>query len=204
MQRSMTAGALTRMVAVIAVGVGVGIATSLLQPELSAPWFSLANAASPWLTPMFFLGALWRRPWGAALAGVTTGLLELLGYFATAGARGYAANHGLVLFWAACALVGGPIFGVGGWLWWRRPRRLGALGGALLPAAFFAEAAVIYGWELHYISSAVLFAAVGVGVLLLLGLRGWQHGRMALWLLIAFPAGVVAELVLGMVYSQAL
>lgn len=61
MQRSMTAGALTRMVAVIACGVGVGIPTSLLQPELSAPWFSLANAASPWLTPMFFLGALWRR-----------------------------------------------------------------------------------------------------------------------------------------------
>ncbi|HVC23372.1 MAG TPA: DUF6518 family protein [Candidatus Dormibacteraeota bacterium] len=80
MQRSMTAGALTRMVAVIAGGVGVGIPTSRLQPELSAPWFSLANAASPWLTPMFFFGALWGRPGEPPWAGVTTGLLELLGY----------------------------------------------------------------------------------------------------------------------------
>jgi hypothetical protein len=49
----------------------------------------------------------------------------------------------------------------------------------------------------------LLFVAVGVGVLLLLGLRGWQHGRIALWLLVAFPAGVVAELLVGMAYSQA-
>jgi hypothetical protein len=191
------------MAAILVVGLGVGIATSLLQPELRAPWLSLANAASPWLTPMFFLGAFRRRPWGAALVGATTGLLELLGFFAIAAVRGDASAHSLVLFWVACALLGGPIFGLAGWLWWRGPRVLSAFGGALLPAAFFAEAAVIYGWRLHYLPSAILFVAVGVGVLLLLGLRGWQHGPIALWLLVAFPAGVVAELLVGMAYSQA-
>jgi hypothetical protein len=203
MQRHGRARLLIRMAAILVVGLGVGIATSLLQPELRAPWLSLANAASPWLTPMFFLGAFRRRPWGAALVGATTGLLELLGFFAIAAVRGDASAHSLVLFWVACALLGGPIFGLAGWLWWRGPRVLSAFGGALLPAAFFAEAAVIYGWRLHYLPSAILFVAVGVGVLLLLGLRGWQHGRIALWLLVAFPAGVVAELLVGMAYSQA-
>ena len=203
MQRHGRARLLIRMAAILVVGLGVGIATSLLQPELRAPWLSLANAASPWLTPMFFLGAFRRRPWGAALVGATTGLLELLGFFAIAAVRGDASAHSLVLFWVACALLGGPIFGLAGWLWWRRPRVLSAFGGALLPAAFFAEAAVIYGWRLHYLPSAILFVAVGVGVLLLLGLRGWQHGPIALWLLVAFPAGVVAELLVGMAYSQA-
>ncbi len=203
MQRHGRARLLIRMAAILVVGLGVGIATSLLQPELRAPWLSLANAASPWLTPMFFLGAFRRRPWGAALVGATTGLLELLGFFAIAAVRGDASAHSLVLFWVACALLGGPIFGLAGWLWWRGPRVLSAFGGALLPAAFFAEAAVIYGWRLHYLPSAILFVAVGVGVLLLLGLRGWQHGPIALWLLVAFPAGVVAELLVGMAYSQA-
>jgi hypothetical protein len=203
MQRHGGARLVIRTAAIVVVGLGVGIATSLLQPELRAPWLSLAKSAGPWLTPMFFLGALCRRPWAAAVVAGTTGLLELLGFFATAAVRGDAAEHGLVLFWAACALLGGPIFGVAGWMWWRRPRGLSALGGALLPATFFAEAAVTYGWRLHYLPSAILFVAVGMGVLLFLGLRGWQHGRIALWLLVAFPAGVVAELLVGMAYSQA-
>jgi hypothetical protein len=203
MQRHGGARLLIRMAAIVVVGLGVGIATSLLQPELRTPWLSLANAASPWLTPMFFLGAFRRRLWAAALVGATTGLLELLGFFTIAAVRGDASAHSLVLFWTACALLGGPIFGLAGWLWWRRPRILSAIGGALLPAAFFAEAAVIYGWRLHDLPSAILFVAVGAGVLLLLGLRGWQHGRIALWLLVAFPAGVVAEVLVGMAYSQA-
>lgn len=161
MQRHGRARLLIRMAAILVVGLGVGIATSLLQPELRAPWLSLANAASPWLTPMFFLGAFRRRPWGAALVGATTGLLELLGFFAIAAVRGDASAHSLVLFWVACALLGGPIFGLAGWLWWRGPRVLSAFGGALLPAAFFAEAAVIYGWRLHYLPSAFFSSRLG-------------------------------------------
>jgi hypothetical protein len=87
-----------RVALVAVVAVGVGVVTSFLQRYLDAPWDSLVNAASPWLTPMFLLGVLWRRPWAAALAELATGLLELLGYYVTASLRGSGrARHFVVL-----------------------------------------------------------------------------------------------------------
>jgi len=76
------------MGAVVAAGLLVGAATSVLQKYLNLPWASLVNAASPWLVPMFAAGMLWGRPPAAALAGAATGLLELAGYYLTAAARG--------------------------------------------------------------------------------------------------------------------
>jgi hypothetical protein len=195
-----------RVSIVVATGLLMGAATSILQKYLGSPWGSLANAISPWLTPAFVLGALWRGPKSAALAGAATGLLELAGYYLTAAARGYSVSHGILLFWTAGAVVGGPIFGVAGWSWWRGQeggrRRLRGLGAAVLPAAFLAEATVSYGWELHYSSSAILFAVLGAVAFALVGLRGRQHARAALWLLAAFPAGAAAELLLGLIYRQ--
>jgi Family of unknown function (DUF6518) len=191
-----------RVAVVAVVGLAVGAATSILQKYLHSPWDSLVNAASPWLTPMFALGMLWRRSWPAALAGVGTGVAELAGYYLTAAARGYSASHAILLFWTVCAIVGGPAFGAAGWLWWRGTRRLSSLGAAALPAAFLAEAAEAYAWRLHYYSSAVLFAGIGIVVFALTGLRGRQHGRAARWLLAAFPVGVAAELILDLIYNQ--
>ncbi len=106
------------------------------------------------------------------------------------------------MFWAACAVLGGPLFGAAGWAWWRGPAALAGLGTAALPAAFLAEAAVVYAWRLHYWSSAILFAVVGAVVFALAGLRRRQHARAARWLLVALPAGVAAELLLGLIYNQ--
>jgi hypothetical protein len=132
-----------RIAALLLLGLLAGAATSILQKYLGSPWLSLVNSASPWLAAMFAAGALWGRPAAAALAGTTTGLLELAGYYLTAAARGYSAGS-ILLFWAACALIGGPLFGAAGWAWWRGPARLSGLGTAALPAAFLAEAAVAY------------------------------------------------------------
>jgi hypothetical protein len=195
---------LPRAVIVLVIGLGVGVLTSILQQHLNQPWLSLVNAASPWLTPMFAMGALWRRPGVAAFAGLATGLLELIGYYATASARGYSAGHAIVLFWTACAVVGGPVFGLAGWAWWRESGRLRGLGAAALPAAFFAEAIVVYGFRLHYASTAVLFAVLGVIVAALLGFRGRQHLRLLAWLGVTLPAGVIAELILNQIYSQSI
>jgi len=191
------------LVAVLAVtGLAVGAVTSVLQRYLNQPWLSLVNSASPWLAPMFGLGALWRRPITAAVAGLGTGLAELAGYYLTAAARGHPAGGGILVFWAACAVVGGPVFGAAGWLWWRHSGRLGRLGASALPAAFLAEAAVVYAWSLRYYSSAVLLAVIGVALLAVAGLRGNGPARAAAWLLVTFPAGVAAELVLHLAYSQ--
>jgi len=107
-----------------------------------------------------------------------------------------------LLFWTICAVIGGPVFGASGWLWWSGSRRLSALGASVLPASFLAEAVVVYARNLHYYSSAVLFAIVGAVALGITGLRGRQYGRAAGWLLVSFPAGVAAEVLLDLVYSQ--
>jgi Family of unknown function (DUF6518) len=190
-----------RIAALLLLGLLAGAATSILQKYLGSPWLSLVNSASPWLAAMFAAGALWGRPAAAALAGTTTGLLELAGYYLTAAARGYSAGS-ILLFWAACALIGGPLFGAAGWAWWRGPARLSGLGTAALPAAFLAEAAVAYAWRLHYWSSAILFAAVGAGVFVLAGRHRRQYAPAARWLPAVFAAGAGAELLLRLVYSQ--
>src|ERR1700733_5811525 len=189
------------MAAVLVIGLLAGAGTSVLQKYLGSPWDSLANAASPWLVLMFAAGVLWARPPAAALAGAAAGVLELAGYYLTAAARGYPAGPGILAFWTACAVLGGPLFGAAGWAWWRGPAALSALGAAALPAAFLAEAAVAYAWRLHYWSSAALFAVLGVVAFVLAGLRRRQYAAAARWLLAAFPAGVAAELLLGLIYS---
>lgn len=191
------------MVAVVGTGLGVGVATAVLQQHLGPPWFSLVNAASPWLTPMFVLGALFRHRRSAALAGLAAGLLELVGYYATASARGYPYLGGrLVLFWIACALIGGPVFGLAGRAWWRG-RSLRGLGGAVLPAAWLAEAVVVFGLRLGYEKSAGLFVAIGLVIAVLVGVHGRMHGQLVGWLLVTFPLGVVSELLLSIAYRQA-
>src|SRR3569833_3017488 len=100
----------------------------------------------------------------------------------------------------ACAVGGGPVLGLAGWL--RRQDRVPGRGASVLAAAFLAEAAVGYGWRLHYTSSAILFALIGVAVAVLLGLRDRRHPAICRWLLVTVPAGAVAELILGLVYDQ--
>ena len=193
-----------RFAAAVVIGTLVGALTSILQKYLDAPWASLVNAASPWLTPAFAVGALQRRPSYAAVAGFATCVFELAGYYVTAAARGYFAGggHGILLFWTACALVGGPVFGWAGWTWWSGPARTRGLGVAIFAAAYFAEAAIGYGWRLHYTSSAILFAAIGSAAIPALTHRERLTATTLRWLLATLPAGILAELCLGLVYAQ--
>ena len=145
-----------------------------------------------------------RRAAGAAVAGFATCLFELAGYYVTAAARGYFGDggNGILLFWSACALVGGPVFGWAGRAWRRGPGRTRGLGVAILAAAYLAEAAVVYGWRLHYTSSAVLFAAIGIAAVPVLAYRERIMTSTLRWLLAALPAGILAEAILGLVYGR--
>ena len=186
----------------IAIGLTVGASTSSLQAHLGSPWASLVNAASPWLTPAFLLGLLAARPRPAAVIGLVVCLSELIGYYVTAELRGFPAGHGILVFWGACAVLGGPIFGGAGWAARHGPARFAGLAAATVPAAFLAEAVVAYGIRLHYGSSAALFAAIGFAAATVAAFRSRRPELVAIGLVPVFALGVLAELALGVVYAQ--
>jgi hypothetical protein len=109
----------------------------------------------------------------------------------------------MIIFWAVCGTVGGPLLGLGGRLWHEAKGPTRGLGPALLVSAFLAEAMITYAAFLHYYSSAALFAVIGIALAAALGVRGRQYARTGLWMLGALPAAVLAEVGLHVVYSQA-
>lgn len=191
----------------LVVGVAWGAATSGLQSVLPAPWGALANSVTPWVLPSFLVGAVARRWPVAVLAGAVACLGEVAGYYSLSSVRGFGVGTGWVVLWSATAVVGGPVFGLAGWVWrcgpsgrWRWP----ALGAASVAAAFLAEA-LGYQVYLGYTGEAVLFSVLGVLAGLALGATasrepgGTPHllrgmAGTAAWLLVALPAGVLGEI----------
>lgn len=189
-----------RVTVVVLAGLAVGAATSLLQAHLNPPWLALVNSASPWLVPAFAAGVLARRYPVAAAAGLVTCVLEVAAYFLTASVRGFSGGLGYEAFWVACGLVGGPLAGTAGAAWRSDAARWRGLGAAVLPAAFLAEGLVGYGVRLHYWSSAVLFALLGVAAAVALGWPGRRAASLVRWLPPVLAAAVLAELALGLIY----
>jgi hypothetical protein len=187
---------------VLLLGLGIGVATMVLQSSLNPPWASLADAASPWLAPAFAVGVLWRRMWVAAGAGLAVCLLEILGYYTTATARGYTASQHELWFWGLCAVLAGPVLGAAGWVWRRGPQRFRGLGAAVLASAWLAEAAVAYAWRLHYFAAAGLFAGIGLLTIGVLGFRHSQHRDILRWLIPTLALGMVIEVILDVTHRQ--
>ncbi|TNM69661.1 hypothetical protein FHN55_02625 [Streptomyces sp. NP160] len=196
----------------VAVGVGLawGAATSGLQTVLPWPFAGLANAVGPWVAPAFVVGALGRRPWAAALAGVLVCFGEVAGYYVTSDLRGFGVNPFWVVLWAGTGVLGGPVLGLAGWAWRRAASlRLAALGAALLGGVFLAEGAVTYAYYLGYVGDAVVFCTLGALLVAVLGAtagaarsaRARGVGAAAAWLLLVLPLGVAGELVLHSVLS---
>lgn len=180
----------------VVAGLAVGVLTSFGQRYLGGALDPLVNSASAWLVMPFVLGLVARTPGGAAAAGLTCCLLQLVGYDLTAHLRGYGVSASREVFWAVCAVIGGPAFGAAGWLSRRGHGRLRGLGPAVLAAAFLAEGVWNYLHELHYYGSAALWIGIGL-VLVALTLR---ERRTALWLAVTLPAGLIAEIVLTRIY----
>ena len=185
------------MLLALAVGVAVGVLTSLLQAHLDFPWLALVNAASPWLTTAFVAGALQSRLSTAMLVGVAATTLQVVTYYVTADLRGFGVSMTYVMLWSLCAVVGGPIFGAAGHVWWRAaPAGLGA---ALLVAAYASEAVVAYHFRLGYSSTALLFGVIASLLAVGLGRHRRQYRALALWLLPTFIAGAAGHVALGLV-----
>lgn len=187
-----------RLVVAGAAGIVVGSLTSFGQAHLEGTLNPLVNSASAWLVVPFLVGALMRSPSSGALAGVLACSLQVVGYFVTSELRGFPASSSYVVFWAACAIVGGPLFGAGGQLWRSGHERLARPASALLPAVFLAEGIWVYGIVLGYVGSTVLWLAIGAALAVALPRRS----RALRWLPIATSVGVAGEVLLTQLLSR--
>jgi hypothetical protein len=183
---------------VLITGLAVGAVTSIGQGHLSTTLSPLVNSASAWLVAPFVVGSLVRSDRGAGVAGLTVCLLQLVGYSITAELRGFSAGGSIVVFWSACAIVGGPLFGTAGRLWRTRTDALRGLGAAVLPAAFVAEGLWVYVHELQHYGAAALWVAIGA----LLSLLLVDSTREQRWLAITIPVALAAEALVTQIYSQ--
>jgi hypothetical protein len=188
-----------RALLIVTAGLVVGVLTSLGQKHLSGALNALVNSASAWLLAPFFVGSQMPSRRSAAVAGLTVCALQLVGYYATTELRGFSPGGAIVLFWAACAVVGGPLFGVAGHLWHTGPPSVRGLGGAALPGAFFAEGLWSYLHQLHYYATAALWFGIGVALALLLNRH---HPADLRWLPLTLTLGLAGEIVLSAVYRQ--
>ena len=128
-------------VAVLAVAVALGAATSFLQTVLPQPVAPLANSAGSWCLVAWLLARPARSSARGALAAALALLGLVAGYYLAADLRGFGVGVPSVLTWVVAAVLVGPPLGVGavrsrgtgGWA-----RVVAAL---VLPALLAAEAA---------------------------------------------------------------
>jgi hypothetical protein len=183
----------------VAVGLVVGGLTSIGQTHLPGALNALVNSASAWLVAPLLIGRTMRTARGAAGAGLAVALAQLVGYYVVARVRGYSGGGSIVAFWGACALVGGPLFGAGGYLWRTGRPGVSGLGSTLLPAAFLAEGLWVYVHELHYWATAALWIGIGISLGVAMP-RGHVQRR---WLALTLTLGIVGEIIVGQIYLQA-
>jgi hypothetical protein len=176
----------------VAAGLAVGVLTSFGQGVLSGAGNAFVNSASAWLVVPLAVGMLFPRARSAAWAGLICCLLQLVGYDITAVLRGFAVSTSVESFWGACALIGGPLFGIAGHLWRFGPATRRALGPSALAAAFVAEGAWNYVHTLQRPVTGALWIGIGAAIALA-GLRGRQGWR---WLALTLPLGLLAEIAL--------
>jgi hypothetical protein len=189
-----------RIALVVVTGLAVGILTSFGQRYLNGALNAFVNSASAWLVAPFLLGWVMATRFGAAAAGLAACALQLVGYYVTAHLRGFTPGGSAILvFWGACGLVGGPLFGAAGHAWRTGRARERGIGATLLPAAFIAEGLWVYLHELHYEATAVLWLLIGSALVLVLP-RGFAERR---WLAVTLAFGLAGEAIVSHVYRQA-
>jgi hypothetical protein len=155
---------LRRAALVVVVGLGTGALTQIGQSVLPDGWSSAANAISPWLLVTFLVGSTMVDLPSAAVAGIGTLFLAVVGYDAMILARyGYGPALGPTVFWGLAALAGGPVFGVAGRSWriGPHPQRAFALG--LLVALGVAEG-LYNALVLAAPTTGAVFALVGLAM----------------------------------------
>jgi hypothetical protein len=190
---------LLRALGSLLIGAGLGSLTSFGQGWVGITLNAFVNSVSAWLVLPFFAGALMESGRRAALLGFLACGSELAGYYTTAHLRGLAAGGGIVIFWLACAALGGTLLGAAGNLWRSSAARLRGLGASVLAASFLSEGLWSYAHALHYYTAAVLWISIGLSLAVILNRGSWRDIG---WLALTVPAALVGEVALTMISSQ--
>ncbi len=150
------------------VGLLLGGATSGLQTVLPDGLAPLANSAGPWCFAAWLLALSARSVAGGVARAVLTLAGLVVGYYVTAGLRGYAVSTTWVGAWLVVALLAGSVLGIAavGLRAHRRVVRVAA--GLVLPGLLVAESA--YGLTVvggttpagYWVAEAVLAVALAV------------------------------------------
>lgn len=150
----------------VALGTLVGVATAFGQAHLDGVGNAFVNSIAMWLIAPFAIGLLARTTTTGAFAGLLACVAQVAGYYVTDHLRGYGVTAHEVVYWTACAIPGGLVFGAAG-----QRRHLTALA-----AAFLAEGLFSYGYRLHYTDTMWTWLAIGVTLLVVAAVRS-RPGR---------------------------
>ena len=142
-------GRRTALVAAVGAGLVAGALSSLGRAHLDGTLDAFANSVSTWLVAPFLIGMLAPSRRSAAVAGLVTCACQIAGYYLVDYLQGVRTTGSLIAFWTACAVVGGPVFGIAGQLWRTAAPRLKGLGMAALAGVFVAEGLYAFGHQQH-------------------------------------------------------
>ncbi len=183
----------TAAAAALGAGITVGALSAVGQAHLDGTLGAFANSTSTWLIAPFLVGTLATTRRSAAVLGFATCASQLVGFYAVAHLRGVGTSASLVAFWTACAIIGGPVFGVAGLLWRTGTPRLKGLGMAVLASVFVAEGLYAYVHQLHRYRTGTVWIALGVAFALLSSRTRVEQLR---WLGLTVPLGIAGEVAL--------
>ncbi len=186
-------GRLSAPLAAVALGLTFGALGAFGQAQLDGTLEAFPNSISTWLLAPFLVGAVAAGRGQAAVAGAVTCAFQLAGYYAVNVLQDMGTTASLVVFWTACAVVGGPVFGAAGQLWRVGEPGRRELGVAVLAGVFVAEGAYAFVLQEQRYAAGVLWIAIG-GAIALTSSRG-RVGRLR-WLGVTVPLGVAGEVVL--------
>lgn len=177
----------------IGAGVAVGALSSVGRLRLDGTLDAFANSTSTWLVAPFLVGSMAASRRGAAAVGFATCAAQLVAYYIFDHLQAVGTTGSLVAFWTACALVGGPVFGLAGRLWRTSPPERKGLGMAILAGVFVAEGLYAYWHQLHHHLTAAVWIGIGTALALLAGRGSVAQLR---WLGLTIPLGLAGEAVL--------
>jgi hypothetical protein len=178
------------LLAAVGTGLAVGALSSVGRAHLDGTLDAFPNSTSTWLVAPFLVGSLAASRRGAAAAGLATCVFQLVGYYVVDHLRGVGTPGSLIAFWTACAVVGGPVFGLAGVHWRTAAPRVRGLGIAVLAGIFVAEGVYAYLHQQHQYRTGALWIALGV-TLAVLSSRG--RVEQLRWLALTVPLGIAGE-----------